>query len=165
MARRRKVVTPAAMLLSAALLGGCAGARVGTDPPDGPPAAARITVHPASRLPDGIAWPDDHRGTLSFVTQRTSPPVGPRRRVTWPRAAKAPATVPSYALTSRLPDLGDRADRLARALGLDPAARARRDGTRRYEGAGDSVLVAATGGAQEWAFARDGAAPAGPPGP
>lgn len=147
-----------AMLLPAVLLGGCAGPRVGTDPPGRPPAAARITVHPASRLPDGTAWPDDHRGTLSFVIQRTSPPDGPRRRVTWPRAAKAPATVPSYALTDRLPDLGDRADRLARALGLDPAARSRRDGTLRYEGAGDSVLVVATGGGQEWAFARDGAA-------
>jgi hypothetical protein len=60
MVRRPKVVTPAAMLLSAALLGGCAGPRDGTDPPDRPPAAARITVHPASRLPDGTAWPDDH---------------------------------------------------------------------------------------------------------
>jgi hypothetical protein len=158
MVRRPKVVTPAAMLLSAALLGGCAGPRDGTDPPDRPPAAARITVHPASRLPDGTAWPDDHRGTLSFVTQRTSPPGGPQRRVTWPRAAKAPSSVPSYALTERLPDLGDRADRLARALGLDPAARTRPDGTLRYEGAGDSVLVVATGGGQEWAFARDGAA-------
>lgn len=156
MARRPRFVTPA-VLLAVVLLGGCAGPRVAEDPPGRSPATARITVHPASGLPPGTALPDDHRGTLSFVTRLTSPPDEPRCLVTWPRAAPAPATVASYALTARLPGLEDRADRLARSLGLDPAARTGVGGTLRYEGAGDSVLVVATGGGQQWAFARDGA--------
>ena len=152
MVRRPRVVTPtAAVLLSAVLLGACAG------PPGHPPAVARMTVHPAADLPDGTAWPgDDRRGTRSFVTRLTQPDEPPRR-VTWPRAATAPATVASYALTDRLPDLAARADRLARALGLDPAGRSTTGGTLRYED-GDAVLVVAVDGGQQWAYARDGAA-------
>ena len=157
MVRRPRVVTPtAAVLLSAVLVGACAGPRPVAAPPGRPPAVARVTVHPAADLPDGTAWPDDHRrGTRSFVTWLTQPDE-PSRRVIWPRDAAAPATLPSYALTDRLPDLTVRADRLARALGLDPAGRSTTDGTLRYEG-GDAVLVVARDGGQQWAYASEGA--------
>ncbi len=161
MVRRPGAVAVAAAVLLTTGLGACAEPRVGADPPGHPPPGARFTVNPALRpvsgLTDGPPWPgDQHRGTRSFVTAITQPDRS-RGLVTWPRDVPAPASVPSYALTDHLPDLVARADRLARALGLDPAARAGQDGTLRYEGDDDKVLVVATDAGQQWAYARDGA--------
>lgn len=126
--------------------------------PAGAPTGGRAAHRaPASDLPDGPAWPeDDQRGTRSFVT-RVSQPDHALRRVSWPRDVPAPASAPAYALTDHLSDLVARADRLARALGLDPAVRSGTRGTLRYEGADDAVLVVATDAGQEWTYARDGA--------
>ena len=158
MARRPRVVgTTAVVLLSAVLVAACGGARVGSDPPGGPPAGARIPVHPAAaHLPPGPALPDGQQGTTTFVS-RVTQPFRDRERVTWPRDAPAPATVPAYRLDDRLPGLAARADRLARALGLDPALRASAGGTLRYEDDDDAVLVVAAAAGQQWAYARDGA--------
>jgi len=38
--------------------------RAEQDPPGHPPTVARLTVHPASDLPDGPAWPDDDRARI-----------------------------------------------------------------------------------------------------
>lgn len=155
--RPRVVTTTAAVLLSAVLVAACGDPRVGSDPPGGPPADARIPVHPAAaHLPPGTALPDDFQGTYTFVT-RVAQPFRDRERVTWPQDAPAPATVPAYRLGDHLPGLDARADRLARTLGLDPALRTSAGGTLRYEDGGDAVLVVAVGAGQQWAFARDGA--------
>jgi len=155
--RPRVVAATAAVLLT---VGACARPHVADDPPGHPP-GARFTVNPALRPVSGLAddppWPDDqHRGTRSFVTGITQLDRD-RGLVTWPRDVPAPASVPSYAFTDHLPDLAARADRLARALGLDPVGRTGQDGTLRYEGDGEAVLVVATDAGQQWAYARDGA--------
>ncbi len=157
--RERRSAAAAAVLI--VLTSGCAGPEVdpGVDPLAGQrqrPTAPVLAVAPGGSASTGPAPALPEPKAVGSLVLKMRPRLD-NRRVEWVRRVEGPAAVPSYELSDRLPDVTARADRLARALGLDPAARTGHGPTLRYEGAADAVLVVSTRDGQQWTYARDGA--------